>query len=301
MYITEKGELNLPKLLTHIACGFAFLILLKICWPFYQVPTGYRGVVTQFGEIKHIEQEGLVVLPPWKKLWTFNVRAETADIADAEGSTSDQQPVKVSLTVRYSISPNKVSEVFEKYSKDGDLSSYVQTASMEVFKSVTAKYTAPDLIAKRTAVSADIYSALQKKLDLYGANVVNIDMRNFAFGDAYMKAINAKVEQEQLKLVADNKLLTVTSEQRQKVVVAQAERDAAKARADGQAYANLTIAEASAKSMQIQNEALAKNKDVLELRRIEVELTKAQKWNGALPVNMYGSAPIPYIQAPLPQ
>jgi len=34
-------------------------------------------------------------------------------------------PVTVSLTVCYSISPNKVSEVFDKYSHDGDLSSYV--------------------------------------------------------------------------------------------------------------------------------------------------------------------------------
>ncbi len=47
--------------------------------------------------------------------------------------------------------------------------------------------------------------------------------------------------------------------------------------------------------MQVQNDALAKNKDVLELRRIEVELTKAQRWNGALPTSMYGSAPVPFM------
>jgi hypothetical protein len=35
--------------------------------PFHTVPTGYRGVVTQFGAIKGIENEGLVVLPPWQR------------------------------------------------------------------------------------------------------------------------------------------------------------------------------------------------------------------------------------------
>ena len=72
------------------------LFVLYIIWPFYSVPTGSRGVVTQFGKIIEIEAEGLAVLPPWRKLSNFSIRAETADIEGAEGSTSDTQPVKVS-------------------------------------------------------------------------------------------------------------------------------------------------------------------------------------------------------------
>jgi hypothetical protein len=34
---------------------------------------------------------------------------------------------------------------------------------------------------------------------------------------------------------------------------------------------------------------------VLELRRIEVEQTKAQKWNGQLPQAIYAGAPIPFL------
>ncbi len=89
-----------------------------------------------------------------------------------------------SLTVRYSIKPDKVAEVYEKYTHNGDLSSYVQTATQEVFKAVTAQYVATDLISKRPQVSSDIYSALQAKLDKYGAQVINIDMRNYGGGRA---------------------------------------------------------------------------------------------------------------------
>jgi regulator of protease activity HflC (stomatin/prohibitin superfamily) len=293
--------MQLPQVITRrsifgrLAMGAAALVVLFILWPFYSVPTGSRGVVTQFGRIVGIEGEGLAILPPWQKLSNFSIRAETADIENAEGSTSDTQPVKVSMTVRYSIATDRVAEVFEKYSHDGNLSSYVQTATQEIFKAVTARYTAPDLIAQRAKVSSDINVALRDKLALYGAQVINIDMRNFAFSESYMHAINDKVTQEQLRLAAENKLKTVESEQKQKVAIAQAEASARKAQSDGEAYANLTIAKAQAEALRLQNAALAQNKEVLELRRIEVEKIKAEKWDGALPTAIYAGAPIPFL------
>ena len=48
--------------------------------------------------------------------------------------------------------------------------------------------------------------------------------------------------------------------------------------------------------LRVQNAALAQNKDVLELRRIEVEKVKAERWDGKLPQNVYAGAPIPFFQ-----
>lgn len=283
------------KTIKIAAIGFISFIALLLIWPFNAVPTGSRGVITSFGKIVSVEDEGFVFLFPWKKLAIFSIRAERADVENAEGSTSDTQPVKVSMTVRYSIATNNVAEVYEKYSHDGDLSSYVQTATQEVFKAVTARYSAPDLIAKRSEVSNDISSALRAKLSIYGAQVISIDMRNFSFSPSYMDAINVKVTQEQLRLGAENKLKTVEAEQKQKVAIAEAEANAIKARADGDAYAQLKVATAQAESLKIQNAALAQNKDVLELRRIEVDMVRAKQWKGDVPTTMYGSAPIPFV------
>ena len=291
----RESLLRQPHLVRNVLIGVVGLIVVMSFWPFRTVPTGSRGVITQFGAIKGIQNEGLVILAPWEKLALFSVRAEKADIENADGSTSDTQPVKVSMTVRYSISVGRVSEVYEKYSHDGDLGSYVQTATQEVFKAVTARYTAPDLIAKRAQVSIDITSALRSKLDLYGAQVINVDMRNFSFNGDYMKAISEKVTQEQLRLGAENKLRTVEAEQKQKVAVAEAEASALRATADGEAYANLKVATAQAEALKVQNAALAQNKDVLELRRIEVEKVKAERWDGKLPQNIYAGAPIPFL------
>lgn len=294
-YIDAQDKPRAGVILRDAIVAMVVLMLVSWLWPLRTVPTGHRGVVTIGGAIGDIKSEGFMLLWPWQKLSIFNIRAEQAAVEDADGSTKDTQPVKVSLTVRYSIQVDKVAEVFEKYSRDGDLSSYVQTATQEVFKAVTAKYTAPDLIAKRSQVSADIVEGLRLKLAQYGAQVINVDMRNFAFSPDYMAAISQKVTQEQLRLAAENKLLTVQAEQKQKVAIAEAEAAALKAQADGQAYANLKLATAQADALKVQNAALAENKDVLELRRIEVERIKAEKWDGALPTAIYAGAPIPFF------
>jgi prohibitin 2 len=295
MVIDKISANGSEKLARYAVLGVLVFIVLWIIWPFNSVPTGSRGVVTQFGRIVGIEPEGLALLPPWQKLALFSIRAEQADIENADGSTSDTQPVKVSMTVRYSIMPDKVAEVYEKYTHNGDLSSYVQTATQEVFKAVTAGYIATDLIGKRAEVSADINQALRTKLSIYGAQVINIDMRNFSFSASYMAAINDKVTQEQLRLAAENKLKTVEAEQKQKVAIAEAEANAVKAKADGDAYATLKNATAQAEALRIQNQALTQSRDVLELRRIQVEQTKAERWNGQLPQNVYAGAPIPFF------
>jgi regulator of protease activity HflC (stomatin/prohibitin superfamily) len=296
LVVNEGGGAAVASgLLRKLAPLLVAVVLIAWLWPLRTVPTGHRGVITVGGAIKGIEAEGFLLIWPWQSLNIFNIRAEEATVENAEGSTSDTQPVKVSLTVRYSIQTDKVAEVFEKYSHDGNLQSYVQTATQEVFKAVTAKYNAPDLISKRAAVSGDIVAALRTKLAVYGAQVINVDMRNFAFSNDYMAAINQKVTQEQLRLAAENKVRTVEAEQKQKVAIAEAEATALKAQADGEAYAALKAATAQAEALKIQNAALSQSREVLELRRIEVEKIKAEKWNGALPQNVYAGTPIPFF------
>ena len=89
------------RLIRNVVILIVVALLLAMFWPFRTVPTGSRGVLTQFGAIKQIEPEGLVIVAPWQRLALFSIRAEQAQIDNADGSTSDTQPVKVSLTVRY--------------------------------------------------------------------------------------------------------------------------------------------------------------------------------------------------------
>lgn len=289
-------KVNFPALkLKPVAIIAGIVVAGFVFNPVTTVPTGHRGVITVGGKITGIYPEGFSLLWPWEKMNIFNVRAESAEINNADGATTDQQPVRTSLVVRYSVMPDKVAHVFEQYSRDGNLDSYIQTASTEAFKAVIARYTAPELIAKRPQVALDILSQIRAKGIQYGAQIINVDMTNFSFSAPYMAAINEKVTQEQLRQAAENKVLTVMAQQKEKVAVAEAEATAQKVTADGQAYATTKRAEAEANALRIQNSALRESKDVLELRRIEVELAKAGRWNGQLPVNIYGSGPVPFL------
>ena len=97
-YATEHGERRVGLLGRDAAAVLLAIILAFWLWPLRTVPTGHRGVVTVGGAIRNIEPEGFLLVWPWQRLSIFNIRAEEATVEGAEGSTSDTQPVKVSLT-----------------------------------------------------------------------------------------------------------------------------------------------------------------------------------------------------------
>ena len=108
-------------------------------------------------------------------------------------------------------------------------------------------------------------------------------MTQFSFSADYMKAINAKVTEEQQKLAEQNKLERIKVEQQQKVVTAQAE-----------AEATIATAKAKAEAVRLEAQALRDNMSILELRRIEVAKVQAERWDGKLPTTSLGNA-IPMI------
>lgn len=63
-----------------------------------------------------------------------------------------------------------------------------------------------------------------------------------------------------------------------------------------QKAAQLKIAaQAEAEAMRIKTQALSQNKSLIEYERVQVEKIQAERWNGQLPQNIYGSAPLPIL------
>ena len=171
----------------------ATIILAMHFNPLYTIQTGTRGVITQFGVIQSVASEGLIVLPPWKNLEIFNVRAVATKIENAKGMTNDAQPVQAALTVRYNIEPNRVAEIYERYSRDGNLSSVVESATQEAIRVVTAKYSAVEILARREQISVDISKVVRMKLRLYGANLISIEVLRFSFSEENITKINRNI------------------------------------------------------------------------------------------------------------
>ena len=91
----------------------------------------------------------------------------------------------------------------------------------------------------------------------------------------------------------------MTEEGKQQVIKAKADADSQKAASDARAYAIKVESEAKAEATKqiglAEAAAIREKSKALSENSKLVELTKAEKWNGSLPQNMYGSAPLPLI------
>ena len=57
-YLDTSGDPNFFSIIRDVIVAFILIILLLVYWPFSIVPTGHRGVVTKFGEITGVRNEG---------------------------------------------------------------------------------------------------------------------------------------------------------------------------------------------------------------------------------------------------
>lgn len=281
--MNQTINVDMLKKKAKLFVGGAF-IACTILGAFNIIPEGTRGIRLRNGEAIGTVSTGLQFKIPYiESIDTMSVMADSVAIDKSEGATRDTQPVHTNLVVRYHIDDSHVLNVYKEYSKVGDLDSYVETASQEAFKAVTARYSADELINKRSEVTLAVNDAIQKKVAKYGVEILNIDMTKFAFSTNYMDAINSKVTEEQQKLAEENKLERIKVEQQQKVVAAKAEAEAAIAEAKGKAEA-----------MHLESTALRENMNILEMRRIEVQKIQAERWDGKLPTTVMGNA-VPMI------
>jgi regulator of protease activity HflC (stomatin/prohibitin superfamily) len=141
----------------------------------------------------------------------------------------------------------------------------IQPAVQEVVKAVTAKFTAEELITRRAEVSNDIYVSLRDRLASRGLFVESIAITNFAFSQSFTSAIEAKVTAEQKSLEQKNLLEKIKYEAEQVRAQAAGERDAAIARATGEAEKVKLVQQQLMQSPQY------------------IEYIKWSKWSGNLP------------------
>ena len=66
-------------------------------------------------------------------------------------------------------------------------------------------------------------------------------------------------------------------------------------RTAGNYYSGDLCVAANAEALRVQASAITSSPQILELKRIEVEMTKAQNWKGELPSAVYAGAPIPFF------
>lgn len=221
--VDDKGSVGLSITLAVICLAImTFLSSITV------IGVGEVGIRTRFGNIVGTQlTSGLKFKTPFiEKITKINVRVQK--IEKTGGSASkDLQDVKIAVAVNYRVESEKVKILFKnvgvKY-QDVVLAPAVQ----ESIKSISAMYTAEELITKRQEVSLKMQKKLEEKVEKYGLLIDNFNITNFNFSDAFNQAIEEKQVAEQKVATAKNALEKARIEAEQKIVEAQASAEANK-------------------------------------------------------------------------
>ena len=231
------------------------------------VPAGNSGVVVTLGSVNStVWDEGLHFKAPFiQNIVIINNKIQKSEIT-SNSVSKDLQTVSNSVAVNYHVTKDSSASIYktigEQYSD-----TVLQPAIQESVKSVTAQYTAEELITKRSAVGDEIRKTLSNKVTEYGIVIDKFNIVNFDFSDEFNQAIEQKQVAEQNKLRAE-------TEKQQKIIEAEAAAKQKTIAAEAETEATLKKAEAEAKANEKINASLSQN--VLKYLQID-------KWNGEYP------------------
>lgn len=242
------------------------------------VPAGSSGVVVTMGKVSDVAlTEGFHLKVPF--IQTVEVMSNKIQKQEVEAAavSKDLQSVSSNVAVNFRVASGSTASVFKNIGRDYQ-SIVLLPAVQESMKSVSAKYTAEELITLRANVGEEIKETLQNKVTEYGIMVEKFNIVNFDFSAEFNTAIEAKQ-------VAEQNLIKTKTEQQQAIVVAEADAKKKLIEAEAEAKAILQKAEAQAE---------ANRKLAASLNSTLVEYQKIQKWNGELPMSTGGSAIIDF-------
>ncbi len=231
------------------------------------VPAGNSGVVVTLGKVDDRALEsGLHFKVPFvQSVVMMNNKIQKCEV-DSNSVSKDLQTVSSAVAVNFHITSDSAADIYKNIGVQYQ-DTVLQPAIQEAVKSVSAQYTAEELITKRTAVGDEIASALTEKVSDYGIIIDKFNIVNFEFSEEF----NIAIEQKQ---VAEQNYLKAQTEKEQQIMEAEADAKKQIIAAEAEAEATLKRAEAEAEANEKLNESLSGN--VLTYQQI-------QKWNGEYP------------------
>ncbi|GBR08329.1 MULTISPECIES: prohibitin family protein [Asaia] len=270
--------------------GFAVgaIAIIAILNPFYQISSGYCGILTNFGSVQPSALEpGLhIVLPVYQKVVSVSTQPQTIT-SHEQAATHDLQDVHTSVSVTFHIASADAPGFFRDFRNLETLAHRIiePTVSNDV-KAITANYNAEELITKRDLVDGQIKELIIKSLLPYHLSIESVNTANFAFSHAYAQAIEAKQVAQQQALQAQYTLQQTQISAQAQVVQAKAQADAAVATAQGQAQALLVTSQAQAKANTLVSQSLTPS--LLQQKALD-------RWTGTMPTYLSAGAPLPFI------
>lgn len=244
------------------------------------VEPGFVGVQVRLGQAQDDALgEGVhFVMPFVTVVKPIDCRILKTDVSTGAAS-KDLQTVQAAIVVNHRLDKTRVVTLFREIGINY-VSTVIEPAIQEAFKSGSAKYTAEALITNRSTVSLEIRESIAERLEPFGVIIDAVNITNFDFSTEFNRAIEEKMTAEQRALQAEKELERFKFEAQQKVETAKGEAEAIleKAKADAEAL-NLKMQYAKPEM---------------------IWLTAVEKWDGKLPTHLFGTPPTPVFDTSNP-
>ncbi len=239
-------------------------LIIVLCNSIVFVKTGEIGIVTRFGAVQdRVMQAGINFKVPFVQgVKKMNCKTQEMSTKN-DSSTKDLQDITIEVSINYCVNVGQAHQLYKNVGKKYE-DIILAPILADTIKTASAEYTAEETVTKRAELSNKIYEKLNERLNEQGISIVNVNIVNLTFSDAYNQAIEEKQIATQRTLTAQQELET-----------AKVEAEKKKVEAEGEAEANRII-----------NESL--NSDNLEKQAID-------KWNGQLPTTIVGDT-IPFLK-----
>lgn len=280
------------KLAKHGVLAVVILVALAalLANSFTRVPVGSTGIMVTLGRVQDGSTlaEGLHFhLPFIQEIVSLDNRVQKLEL-NTEAFSKDIQTVSAKLAVNYRLRPESSFSVYKSYGTNFE-QNIIVPATHEALKSVSAQYTAEELISKRAESSDKMRDELDAKLTGMGITVTDFNIIDFDFSIDFINAVEAKQVAEQVKKKAatENETAIAQAEREKQVSIKQSEAEAEKVRIQAEANAEKVRIEAEAKANAVKLAAEAEafrlesiNKNLTDLT---IENTLAEQWDGKLP------------------
>ena len=270
-----------------VVLGLSALML--SCSSFYTVAEQERAVLLHFGEAVRVTGPGLhFKIPVAQSVATVNVttRTLTQGPALANTYTIDNQEIDAAFLIVFRV-PEK--DVLRIYREVPDYAAQLQKLAFDRFKREMGRVNVQDFAQHRGAVAQATLKTLQDDASrLYGLDVLDFQISDVTYTPGYRAAVEATAKAKQEVQKAEQEQLSTSIVAKTARIRAEGEASAVVATAEGKAKATRLEGEATAAAIRAQADALKQNRGL-------VELEKAKRWDGKLPVSVGLGSATPFM------
>ncbi|MDF7671134.1 prohibitin family protein [Orbaceae bacterium ESL0721] len=268
------------------------LVLYMALAGWYTVDAGERGIQLRNGAVNRAVDAGLYFkLPFVDSVKYISTRTHNKTFDRLSAYSKDQQTAEIKASVTFKIPAGEVEKVYFSFKDiEGLVSNTIERQVPHQIENVFGHYSAIEAVQKRPQFAKEVNEAIKQSLENYPIIVESVQIEEIDFSKAYNQSVEDRMKAEVEVQTQKQNLEKEKISAEIAVTKAQALADSTLVRAKAEAESVILKGDAEAKAILAKTKALKENATL-------IELTKAEKWDGKLPVTMLPNSSLPFIDA----